>query len=76
MTDVLYVPKLTNNLFSVHAATTNLKGTQCHLSTRAAAFTIKTGRLLLLDLPWGSYTGLIVKYNSHLLRRLQSLKLV
>ena len=32
-----------------------LKGTQCHSNTRAATFTVKTGRLLLLDLPWASY---------------------
>ena len=47
-----------------------LKGTQCHLHTRPAAFIrVKKGRSLILDCPWASYTGLIMKYNSHLLRQ-------
>ena len=52
MTDVLYVPKLTNNLFSVRTYMQQLlKGTQCHLHTRAAAFRVNTEGSLVLDHP-------------------------
>ena len=74
---VCWMTKLTNNLFSVRTYMQQLlKGTQCHLHTRAAAFRVNTERSLVLDHPWASCTSLIVKYNSHLLKRLQLLKLV
>ena len=49
MTDVLYVPELTNNLFSVHTA--SLKATQCSLDIQTVALRISVGRLLLLGHP-------------------------
>ena len=49
MTDVLYVPKLTNNLFSVNAAAA--KGNTVYLDIRIAVSGTRTERSLVLGHP-------------------------
>ena len=68
MTDVLYVPKLTNNLL---VFTQQLpKGIQYHSKTKTAVFGTRMGRSLVLDHPCVSSTSLIVKCNSYRLKTL------
>ena len=64
-----YVPKLTNNLFSVHAITSS--GNTYHSDTKTAAFGTRTGRSLVLGHPWVSSISLTEKCNSYQLRALQ-----
>ena len=59
MTDVLYVPKLTNNLFSVNAATT--KGNT--VSFRHNDYCIRNKNRKVIG-PWVSSISSIVKCNS------------
>ena len=78
MTNVLYVLKLTNNLFSVHAATstgnTHLLATQYPSDTNTAEFRTRIRRSLVPFHPWVSSINLIVKGNRYQLRMLQLLK--
>ena len=66
---MLYVSKLTNNLFSVHAA--NSTGNTYHSDPKTAEFRIRTGRSLVLGYPWVGSISLTEKCNSYQLRMLQ-----
>lgn len=68
MTDVLYVPKLAGNLFSVHSAALN--GNVYHLVTRIAGFETRRGSSLALVLHLGSCTSSTVRCSDPQLIRL------